>query len=242
MRIATWNVERPTTLGRRRRLQEWLTRIDADIWILTETHEDLRPSPAHAVVATTQPDRPQRSGEAWAMIWSRYPICRLEETRDAARSVSALVALPNADELVVYATVLPWLGSAWGNPPSREGAFARALSAQLADWLHLRANHPAAAFCVAGDLNQDLAPRHYYGSAQNRAILGRSLTEAGLACLTSGALDPVFQQSNGTRAAIDHIAVSSDLSNRVTTRGRWPDSESPVRALSDHFGIWVDFA
>ena len=135
----------------------------------------------------------------------------------------------------------PGSGERGGNPPSREDAFARALAAQRNDWLQLRADHPAAAFCLAGDLNQDLAPRHYYGSASNRASVEQSLTEVGLVCVTSDGSDPIFAQSDGKHAAIDHIAVSADLSRRVINRGCWPDSASPVRTLSDHFGIWVDF-
>ena len=46
-----------------------------------------------------------------------------------------------------------------------------------------------------GDLNQDLAPTHYYGSRQNRTALHEALDQAGLVALTAGALDPLRRDS-----------------------------------------------
>ena len=241
MRIATWNVQRPTSGRKRARQQEWLDRINADIWVLTETHEALQPSPRHQSVVTTESDPSQQHGEAWVAIWSRYPIRALESTSDPGRAVAAMVSLPTG-ELLVYGTVLPWLGSAWGQPASTTAAFVRALEAQRADWLQRRDQHPSAEMCVAGDLNQDLASRHYYGSSTNRDALNASLRDAGLHGVTGGSDDPVFAQSGGSHASIDHIALSSHLSERVEQRGCWPEAASALPELSDHFGVFVDIS
>lgn len=41
MRIATWNLERPKRrqVAKCDQVREWLRRIDADVWVLTEAHE-----------------------------------------------------------------------------------------------------------------------------------------------------------------------------------------------------------
>ena len=71
---------------------------------------------------------------------------------------------PGRPPIVVYGTVLPWLGSPWRGVPALNGAaFAAALEAQAADWNRLQAEHPECDFAVGGDLNQDLAHEpHYY--------------------------------------------------------------------------------
>lgn len=45
MRIAPWNIERPKNAGsaRSRRILDKICDIDADIWILTETHDAICP-------------------------------------------------------------------------------------------------------------------------------------------------------------------------------------------------------
>jgi len=48
LRIATWNLERPEALDDPRVAiqRQQLQQIDADVWILTETHTDVAPGPA----------------------------------------------------------------------------------------------------------------------------------------------------------------------------------------------------
>lgn len=241
MRFATWNVQRPTTGEQRARLLGWIERINADVWVLTDTHMRLRPSGKHESVQTTASDRPQQDGEAWAAIWSRYPMRALAATSDPARAVAALLSLPTGDELIVYATVLPPVGSEWGTPPSAVNAFSRALDTQRADWMRLRQEFPMAEFCIAGAFNQDMAAAHFYGSAHNRDLVESALIDAQSSCVTQGSDDPIFAQTGGTHAAIDHIAVSADLFERVSGRGSWPAGTEPLTEVSDHFGLYVDF-
>ena len=83
MRIATWNLERPG-LGNDARNQavlEKIREVNADIWILTETHEVIDLSETHHGVTTTPSRRKPRSGEACAAIWSRWPILRHNQHR-----------------------------------------------------------------------------------------------------------------------------------------------------------------
>ena len=98
---------------------------------------------------------------------------------------------------------------------------------------------PGAVLVVAGDFNQDLARRHYYGSKARRLQLEAALLSVGLRPLTAGDDDPIARDSRGY-ACIDHICVSSEPSVRVGRATRWPEAPAPVRQLSDHFGVAVD--
>jgi endonuclease/exonuclease/phosphatase family metal-dependent hydrolase len=246
LRIATWNLRRPlpTQRARRRRLAEWLDRIHADIWILTESHVTLAPGPDFRPIATLESDRPEEPGEVWTVIWSRLPMTRLSARADPARAVAALVEPPGRPPLVVYGTVLPWLGSPWRDVPPKGGAaFIAALRAQRAEWVALQAEHAECDFVLAGDLNQSLGEARYYGSEVQRLALARALEEARLVCLTGGADDPVRAQTGGRRQSIDHLCVSGRLAVQpMRPRTTWPDGPAPQPSLTDHFGVAVELA
>lgn len=239
MRIATWNLERPTPrqVRRRARLDQWLTEIYADVWVLTETHDCVSPGDAFACVCTEETDRPGEPGERWTAIWSRHPIERVPLSNDPARCVAALVRPPHRVPLVVYGTVLPWRGSTWRGTTSKgAAAFKAALEGQLADWLKLRQMFPDAVLCVAGDFNQDLSDRHYYWSLEAKAALRQALATAGLVCTTADPHDPVRARAP-ERASIDHVCVTEGtFANHVV----WPAGDSPTKSVSDHFGVAVD--
>jgi hypothetical protein len=134
MRIATWNVACPATDGKRVRLLEWIDRINADIWVLTNTDASLRPSARHAGVYTVSSNA--EDGTGCSAIWSRYPLSAVEVSPDSAAAVAALVRLPSGGELIVYAT---------------DDTSARA--EQRADWLRVQEQFPNAEFCVIGPLD-----------------------------------------------------------------------------------------
>src|SRR5688500_14052846 len=108
MRIATWNLQRPANGGSSRalRLLERIKAIDADVWVLTETHEAISPGDGYRAVSTTGSDRDQAAGERWTMIWSRLPIVGVETTCDPVRTVCARIAVDAGRTLLVYGTVL----------------------------------------------------------------------------------------------------------------------------------------
>jgi endonuclease/exonuclease/phosphatase family metal-dependent hydrolase len=245
MRIATWNLRRPLPrqARRRERLGEYLRATDADVSILTETHADVSPGPGFRVVATADEDRAAEPGERWTTIWSRHPLRAVPTRADPARAVAALIDLPGGRPLVVYGSVLPWIGSPWRGFAAAEGAaFAAALEAQCEDWMRLRAEMPDCDLCVAGDLNQDLAERHFYGSKRNREALAAALQRAGLVCLTAGEHDPVYRRTLGWHATVDHICVSGPVARRARATAAWPEIDNPDLTLSDHFGVVVELA
>lgn len=215
--------------------------IDADLWILTETHELVGPGDGYSAAFSGEPDRRSESGERWVGIWSKFPVETLSSfVEDSARCVAARIVHPEFGEIVVYGGVLPWNGSKWRNLPSAGGvAFEAALHMQRSDWNRLRRKFADAMMIVAGDLNQDLASRHYYGSKKNRRLLEKVLEEEGLEAVTAAGHDPVARDS-APYACIDHICVSRSSQWCLLSTKRWPDSNTPDKRLSDHFGIVVE--
>lgn len=85
LRIGTWNVQYAAGRERNALRTERLRREPADVWILTETHDDLDLSSSHSAVSTVQ--RPTgRAGGRWTTIWTRWPV--LEVLPDAALVVA----------------------------------------------------------------------------------------------------------------------------------------------------------
>jgi endonuclease/exonuclease/phosphatase family metal-dependent hydrolase len=250
LRIATWNVERPkrSEATRRDRLLKAIQSVQADIWILTETHTSISLGPDFTAVSTQQADRAHESGESWMAIWSRFPMELAAPTSDPCRAISVRIMPEGGRSLIVYGTVLPWLGSPWQEIPAAGGAaFSAVLSAQCADWLSLQQENPDCDFILAGDFNQDLGTSHYYGSKQNRLALqsaipleGFAIATAKLRCLSAAALDPVPKHAP-SNASIDHICVSKGL-HPVGCSISWPTTEKPQKGLSDHFGVLAELA
>jgi hypothetical protein len=137
MRIGTWNVEYAWP-SRLKALREVLSANLADIWILTETHDDLSP-PNCDHVAHSAP-RPRnwsgvRPGSRWVSIWSRFPIiARAQHLSDTARTVSALLDIGRDRTVLVYGTVMPWKGDRGIDGWSEHH---RVIPEQCAEWLQL---------------------------------------------------------------------------------------------------------
>lgn len=241
LRIANWNLERPSPAhGRAARMGDYITSVDASLWILTETHEAVRPSGCSHSAFSAEPDRPSAPGERWVGMWSSFEMTPLPEfVSDPCRCAAARVPRSEMGELVVYGCVLPW-STAWHGIPAANGAaFEAALSDMAADWLRLRARFPQASLVVAGDFNQSLTAHHYYGSKRKRALLEAALGDTGLVALTSGEGDPIARDS-APCACIDHICIPASSGWVATKTQRWPEAPAPVRSLSDHFGVAVD--
>lgn len=241
LRIANWNLERILPSQRRiKAIDERIARVGADVWILTETHESMSPGLGFKAVLSGEPDRTSKPGERWVGVWSRHPIEPLPRfVSDPARCAAARVMHPQLGEVIVFGCVLPWVGSSWRGISWVDGAFSAALEMYGDDWGRLRSKFPAAVLAVAGDFNQDLAHRHYYGSKSGRQLLEPTLDSVGLRPLTAGDDDPITRDSPGY-ACIDHICVSGERPLRIGRALRWPESQAPVRRLSDHFGVAID--
>lgn len=120
------NVEygRGPILNARRKARFAEADATADIWILTETHDDLSPGCEFREVQSTH-QRPGVgqidgvvAGSRWASIWSRKPLTPVAVS-DPERTTAALVDLGGA-KLLVYVTVLPWYTDAERDGMSNE--------------------------------------------------------------------------------------------------------------------------
>ncbi len=242
LKIANWNLARVLpSQTRANTIRERMAEVDADIWVLTETHEELSPGIGFSGVFSGEPDQPSKIGERWVGIWSRHRAEPLNAfVSDDARCAAARICIPNTREIIVFGCVLPWVGSAWRDTGSKHGAFDAALHLYVEDWQRLRSANPDAVFVAAGDFNQDLARCHYYGSKQQRLLLESALGSVGLAALTGGDGDPIARDSPPC-ACIDHICISVEPTLPVGRTTRWPDLPAPDKRISDHFGVAVEF-
>ena len=234
MRVATWNLQRcsPRSYARGPRIRELMCGINADVWVLTETHRDFSPGPNYSLIAHSADahGRDAAHGECWVAIWSRLPAQEVPLTADVQRVAAARVG-----DTTVVGIVLPWLTDNRDGRPGHE-TFRSRLAQQVVDWKRLRTE--SLGLCVAGDFNQDLlAVGHYYGSADGREALRAALDEAYLECLTEGDDDPLAKYG---LACIDHICVGG-LETRESPRSSvWPTPGQLTSLVSDHYGFYAD--
>lgn len=234
MRIGTWNVEYAAGKDRNPLRLARLEAANADIWVLTETHDELDLSATHRAVSTLQ--RPTgRAGGRWTTIWSRWPIRQVVEVEDQVRTVAALVDAPSG-LILVYGTVLPW-----GTDPGPTGTargwteMDRVLPLQLAEWRRLQEQFPHAALVVAGDFNLNLGGKHYYGTERARKVLRAGLTELQLHCATDWGHVPAGTLQS---SPIDHVVVPAAWAARTRVVSAW-EGDAGGRRLSDHSGLVV---
>ena len=136
MRIGTWNVQYAAGREKNNRRLRRLREMDCDLWVLTETHDDLDLGPGYAAVSTSQ-RATGRAGARWTTIWSRFPITKALPVEDAHRTVAALVESPSGP-LVVYGTVLPWHSD--GGPNGSAAPWSehhRIIPIQAREWARL---------------------------------------------------------------------------------------------------------
>jgi hypothetical protein len=242
LKIANWNIERALPTQRRTaRILSHLKDWPAEITILTETHQDICPGVNQNGVHSGTPDRPCKdAGERWCSIWSRFPLDDLNSyISDKARCTAARLNHPVYGTITVFSFILPWLSDKWRNIPTKGGeCFGEALNLYRQDWQNLRSRFPADTFILAGDFNQSLVDHRYYGSKIQKAILEETLKSDGLLPLTAYENDPVARDSF-PKACIDHICINKSAGMILQSSDRWPDTATPDKTLSDHFGIIV---
>jgi endonuclease/exonuclease/phosphatase family metal-dependent hydrolase len=234
IRIGTWNVQYAYQ-SRLAALADKLAEFEADIWILTETHDDLVPAGCkYFVHAAARPAISSfvRSGSRWVSIWSKFPVRDVTlPCMDRERSVAGLIDQGSAGTLAVYGTVLPWNGDrqirSWDE-------HNRIIPIQCDEWRLLQTSWPDARLCVAGDWNTDMAQGRRYGSRTGIEALRQGMRKSSLFCATEPdrvgvELLPVLP--------IDHIALPLEWERRKTVVSAWPADRVN---LSDHSGLVVE--
>lgn len=234
LRIGTWNLEHAIP-KRRRALSSFIASMDADVWVLTETHDEVVPEGARAAAHAVQrpAEAPQvRVGSRWVSIWSRYgEFERIDlPGTDEVRTVTARFMLADGRWLLVYGTVLPWPGDIVHKGP--EARFAET-ERQLEEWRVLRDAYPVDIFCIAGDFNADMGTGAYFGSRRVIDLLSGAFAELQLDCVTS---PDKARAGDPNIPLIDHIALSASVSARTSIAQIWPARPGE---LSDHGGVVV---
>jgi hypothetical protein len=237
LRVGTWNVQYARGAVRNRARLNLLQSWKADVWVLTETHDDLDLSTSHTAIHSEQ--RYSTPGGRWTTIWTSLPVIERLSTSDPQRCVSARLDAGDKGELIVYGTVLPWNGDTGpdATQPARGwNEFRRVVPGQGQEWASLRERYPWATLVVAGDLNQDLGGRHYYGTKACRALLTAQMAKAGLTCLTTtDRFDPRSLQ----HPPIDHVCAGPGRHRSFTTMAHGWNSVVNGATLSDHGGTLV---
>jgi endonuclease/exonuclease/phosphatase family metal-dependent hydrolase len=240
VRIGTWNVQYGVGAEKNRRRRALLDERDADVWVLTETNDQLDLSHAYEPVRSRHRYLPSTGGR-WVTIWTRLPILSDQRTEDLQRTVAVHLDGGRQGPLCVFGTVLPWQHDKGPDPlvPAAGWTeFYRTTPPQSAEWCALRQSHPSSTLIVAGDLNQNLGGPHYYGTNLGRAMLREGLSSASLECLTE---TEKFGPGVLTNPPIDHICVSPPSEHRVdATIEGWNNIASDGYVLSDHSGVLAD--
>jgi len=234
LRIGTWNVEYARGVEKNQARLALLAGWEAHVWVLTETHDDLDLSATHSEQRYFVP------GGRWTTIWTSLPVLDCLETVDPSRCVAARLDAGHAGELVVYGTVLPWNGDTGPDetrPARGWEEFHRVVPRQGDEWASLRMRWPDATLVVAGDLNQDLGGRHYYGTHRCRSLLNAELARAQLTCLTTtDRFDPAVLE----HPPIDHICAGPGRDGSITSGAHGWNKDVDGVGLSDHGGTLVN--
>jgi hypothetical protein len=220
-------------------MASWMEGQAADIWLLTEVHRDWDQT---LVVSPARGGGPE--WKRWAGIASSAELEALPphgDPRHAGEEGLCLARLNTGGDaaspsILVACSVLPWKGAGphWPGLPS---------GGQLAEFRHVLDHHVARIHaerldgeCViwGGDFNQPLIGP-FWGATQTGADdLRSALDKLGVVALTERA-----EHLNGTTGAIDHLAVSPEL-----THGEAVASvHRPIRdgkPLSDHAAYTAD--
>lgn len=217
MKIATWNVERLKHRASLDKLLQACERVRADILVLTETDDRLRPDYPYwisTLPAAELSPKMYRPTERRVSVFTRYPCIRQYPTFDPYTAVCVELETDRG-ALLVYGTVMGVFGN-------RHPAFREDLVKQCEDFARLCAGQKD--LCICGDWNQSFGDNYYYTCA-GRDSLRQTLAKYGIRLLT------------GDRSeCIDHIAVSESFAGEASVEiEEW----NKDKALSDHKGISV---
>ena len=228
LKIATWNLDRPTfgTKSKNDLILKTLHQVDADVLILTETNscidlgQNYNSYPSTCLFQSLSVGTEQyQEGENRVTIWSKLPGQR---RIDMCNSHSAVCAQITTDwgELNIYGTVIGIYGKNRGKaePILSQTDFERTLEVQLADWERLA--ELKSPLCIAGDFNLSLVGSYYFTKQHRQKILD-CLDKLKIAVPTKELPEN-----------IDHIALSSVFFNPAGYKAEtWP------KAKTDHKGV-----
>ncbi|SFO00963.1 Endonuclease/Exonuclease/phosphatase family protein [Geodermatophilus obscurus] len=254
MRIGTWNMEKYPFAGQGKgpEAAAFLASARVDLWLLTEVNAGWR-TPGEVLVVS-----PRRvlgdSQRRWAGIQTALPSTPLpDDGRIPAAAEEALclarVQLPtgsSAATVLVACSVLPWddAAASWpGLPSGNLNDQARFVLDHHVDRIR-RARRPGEPIIWGGDFNQALrrpTPEleqvgyRTLGTVDGIARLRTAFDQCGLRPLTEYA-----ENRMPGREAIDHLAVSRELTVAGDVEVFRPPTTAAGTRLSDHAAYVAD--
>jgi len=220
MKIATWNIERPTKNGQKSTaITEYLKKLNADILVLTETNEFINLGAEYESFHTDIfPGDFYKPGDRQVTIFSKYPVVRHIPTFRADTSLCLELHTPYGN-LIVYGTII-------GNFGNGGDQFKLDLEKQLIDFETIGKTQN---LCIIGDLNISFSDNMYF-TKEGREKLRISFERLGMKIMT----EHITQN-------IDHIVLTKAFTeNKKIINGFWNDTENKVTRLSDHKGVFLE--
>ena len=199
MRIGTWNLNRASPHGPRGAAQvNFMSQIGADLWLVTEVHEDLRlgADPMHLAVTRLDGGKVR-----WCGISSRWPLTPVDVEMESL--ALARVVAPSGP-LLVATSVMPWRGGGrfWAGRADAHDRerFAETLTEHLG--AIQRSRQPSEPVVWGGDFNQTLDGPETGCSEGGRGLLLDAFASLGLVAVTR-----TLAQAEVGLDTIDHVAV-----------------------------------
>lgn len=225
MKIATWNVERLKHKKSLSEIKAACEQVRADILVLTETDELVKPDYRYCFQTPTPPDmklphyeEPLRykTTEHRISIFTNYKCVRQHATFDRYTALCVELETEKGN-LLVYGTIIGVLGK-------QHPSFGENLINQVNDYKRLSAEENN--LCICGDFNCSFSDNYYFTNVGRKFIL-QSFEENRIELLTAS-----------RPFCIDHIAISKQFIVGSEIQIEEWDQE---KRRSDHKGIAVEF-
>ncbi len=234
VRLGTWNVKWAVPGSAKGvSVSTSLAAPGCDILCVTEGSAGLLPGEDHIIDAGRNWGIPaQREDHRKVLLWSRSPWtevdCLGSPDFPSGRFVRGVTETP-IGALTVIGACIPWKGA--------RARFGRTDWQDHHAWLEAFEGLPwrrtTDRMVVLGDFNQKLPRDMRRVRAPRKKKLRRAFD--GLEISTKGEIP------SAPRLAIDHITHTPDL-RRTGPIGIWPERNDRSERVSDHFGVWADFA
>lgn len=243
LRIATWNLDRSGIRGKARLQPQlrFLESVGADILVLTETHASAVPA-GYPYILASEPDTSyHKAGESYVVICSRFPLNEVQTAPDNRYfTVCAEVRGPNDfGPVIVYGTIITYHGDGVREGIPAWSRHRQAVKTQTAEWISICAKYPNHLCVVAGDFNENLDGKEWYGVADAKVAIQDALIKSKMCCPTAA---PSLYLMNApgelSRSTVNQICISQDNFEAIQVLA-WEGAQSGIE-LSDHNGIFID--
>ena len=239
MKVVNWNVQWATLASVRS--PEILRRIashDPEVICLTETNKDLLAGRGYLIWPQPYSGGTVIQGRRKVLLWSRHPWRKIDWSGDRSmppgRFVSGITRTSIGDVMVI-GVCIPWHNANVNVGTKDKGSWAEhsAYLHGLDSILKRKTSYPVV---LTGDFNQQIGQINRPYPPHSNPVRAE-LQETMLAAPTPGLTIATAGLGLRGRRAIDHIAISGDLSAASMTT---IDNQDGEQRLSDHFGVVAD--